>query len=333
MLISHHIKTVIDAAQSLGYDVENLDSFSSQVVRISNNMRSVIIGAGDICSFPTNKAGAVELVKDKSHTINLLRHFGFNTPEGDYFFTSENYRKFRGDGKEVCDALSYAQTIGFPVFVKPNDGSRGAFVELIFTREQLEAYIERVKHTCLCIRIEKPLRGHESRLFVVKGQIWFGYQRRGPELQGDGKHTVRDLLAEQIQAQRALGKASLTEESPFLILQLQQRELTLDSVLPERARLPFTPAQNLAIGGAVQNYRESFSEALQAWAQRIYQIFGLDVFGIDVYSEADALSVDNLTILEINGNPSMESADKHSQNNVVHKVWQQQFDAMLGLAE
>lgn len=333
MLISHHIKTLLDTANMLGYQVENLDPFSSQVVRVFNNMRSVVIGAGDICSFPTNRAGAVELVKDKSHTVNLLTHFGFNAPRGNYFFTSDDYRKFRGDGKEVADAVAFAKELGYPVFAKPNNGSRGAFVELLFNEAQLKDYIEKVKATCLCIRLEKPLRGYESRLFVVKGEIWFGYQRRGPELQGDGKQTIRALLQEQMVAQQAVGKASLSENSPFLTLQLQQRELSLDDVLPEGEYLPFTAAQNLAIGGSVQNYREEFSAELQAWAQRLYQIFGLDVFGVDVYSEADALTPDNLTVLEINGNPSMESADQHSQSNVVQRVWQKQLDQILGLAE
>lgn len=333
MLISHHIKTLMDAARSLGYQVENLDPFSSQVVRVFNNMRSVIIGAGDICAFPTNRAGAVELVKDKSHTVNLLRHFGFNTPEGEYFFTSADYRKFRGEGKEVEDAIAFADRIGYPVFAKPNNGSRGAFVELIFDQAQLQDYIKRVQASCLCIRLEKPLRGFESRLFVVKGEIWFGYQRRGPELKGDGKQSVRELLQQQMVAQRSVGKASLSAESPFLALQLQQKGMNLDDVLADGDRLPFTAAQNLAIGGSVQQYRESFSPELQAWAQRLHQIFGLDVFGVDVYSESDELTPENVTILEVNGNPSMESADKNSSSHVVQRIWQQQLDEMLGLAE
>lgn len=333
MLISHHIKTLLSAADSLGYHIENLDPFSSQVVRVFNNMRSVVVGAGDICSFPTNRAGAVELVKDKSHTVNLLRHFGFNAPEGEYFFTSDNYRKFRGDGKEAPDAIAFAKQLGFPVFAKPNDGSRGAFVELIFSESQLVDYIARIKDSCLCIRLEKPLSGHESRLFVVKGEIWFGYQRRGPELCGDGEQSVRQLLAEQIRRQKEVGKATLSEDSPFLQWQLQQRQLQLDDVLKLGEYLPFTAAQNLAIGGAVQDYREAFSPELQQWAQRLYQIFGLDVFGVDVYSNAQELVPDSMTILEINGNPSMESADRYSKSHIVQRIWQQQLDAMLGLGE
>lgn len=320
--ISHHIESLVNACEKLGLAYENLDEYSKQIMRVSYDDKSYIFGAGNICSFPINSATSTFLVKDKSHTINVLKKYGIATPVGDYFFIQDAYSAFRGPGKEKSDAITFANKLGYPLFVKPNDGSRGAFVEKVYNSADLQNYLAKCADKFSGIRIEKPLTGNEHRLFVIDGRIWFGYMRRPPFISFDGKNTVKQHILHLIESQAKSGHKSLSLGSSFIRESLKANALNLSSVPAIDEKLVFSPAMNLAMGGEVQDYCETFPDSLHNFAAKISEIFNLRVFGLDVYCDTDIEKSPNLTILEINGNPSLESADRHSNTKIVEKVWQ-----------
>ncbi|PCK33287.1 hypothetical protein [Pseudoalteromonas piscicida] len=318
----HQIQSLKNACDSLGIDYQNLDPFSEQILKVNYQGKGFIFGAGNICSFPINSATSTFLAKDKSHTVNVLRESGFKVPEGDYFFLQSAFSMYRGAGKEKQDALDYAQRQGYPLFIKPNDGSRGAFIEKIYNDQDLQNYIDKNANRLSCVRIEKPLKGNEYRLFVVDGKIWFGYKRRPPFITFDGSRTVEAHLQALMAAQSQYGHNSLSMDSSYIREYLATNRLTLQSVPPQGTTFNFSPAMNIALGGEVVDYSECFSDKLNAFTHEIYQLFNLRVFGLDVYSQSDDINqADALTILEINGNPSLESAEKHSTTEIVTRIW------------
>lgn len=309
------------ACDKLGFEYENLDPYSHQLLKVKLKNKEVIIGAGNICAFPINSATSTYIVNDKSHTINILRNNNFNTAEGDYFFLTNEFRKFRPDGKEKEDAINYGRKVNYPLYIKPNNGSRGAFVEKLYNEADLIKYIDTYGSKLQCVRIEKPLKGNEWRLFVVDGEIKFGYKRTSPEMEFDGIHTIEEHINFKSKEQEQYGYKSLSSKSSYIVNYLKDNHITLEDIPSKGSKMPFSPAQNLSLGGYVSNYSESFSSELNDFTNKIAKIFNLRVFGLDVYSELDSLSPESLSILEINGNPSMESADKNSMNDVVSSIW------------
>lgn len=321
MLRSHHMVTLMQACEEYGYQIKVLDKFSEQLIEVSKNGQSFVFGSGNICAFPINNATSTFIAKDKTHALSVLHKNGFKVPQGQLFFISQNYKNQRPDGREVDDAISYAMQLGFPLFVKPNDGSRGAFVEQVFSVEDLKGYIASVNKQLHCIRLEKPLKGREYRLFIVDGKIWFGYHRSSPSIVCDGKKNVGELIDEKINAQQDAGIKSLHRDSPFILQQLKEQSLTLSDIPQAGVQLPFTPAQNIAIGGEVKEYTEEFSSEMHNFAKRLASALNLRLFGIDVYSQSPTLTPQGVAILEVNGNPSLASAELYSRSKIVSRLW------------
>ena len=204
----HHIASLQRSCIKLGLEHQILDDYSGQLLQVHRSGKSFIFGSGNICAFPINSATSTFLVRDKSHTINVLRKAGIRCAEGEYFFTQDAFKSHRGPGREIQDAFEYVKSVGFPLFVKPNDGSRGSFVEKLFCSDDLHHYLEKRAAQIGCIRIEKPLKGDEYRLLVVDGKIWFGYKRKPPFLIFNGEDSVASHLYEVIRKQGETGHVS-----------------------------------------------------------------------------------------------------------------------------
>ena len=81
--------------------------------------------------FNINPLGSVEVAKDKNYASFFLKHFGFNVPYGQSFF-SENLNTNLAIKRTIDDGYEYAKKIGFPVILKPNNLSQGLFVTKVY---------------------------------------------------------------------------------------------------------------------------------------------------------------------------------------------------------
>jgi len=70
-----------------------------------------------------NPLGSVEICKDKDYTATLLRRFGFLVPEGKVFFSDALNAKIEKK-RSKNDALLYAENLGYPLIIKPNELSQ-----------------------------------------------------------------------------------------------------------------------------------------------------------------------------------------------------------------
>ncbi len=316
----HHITSLKRACASAGYQVECLDDYSDQVLKLGKGGQQLIIGAGSVCAFPINSATAVTLVRDKSHTVNILAQHGYRVPTGDYFFC-KLFEVFKGKGKELKDAFAYAQKLGYPVIAKPNVGSQGANVEKLYNETDLRKYIDSVKHIVGCIRIEKPIDGHEYRVLVVDGKPWYSYRRDRPELVFDGNTSVAQAIETELAKQRHDGFSTITLDSPYIREMLSQHSLSLDSRPAQGYRIAFSAARNLAVGADISHYSEAFDQAADNYFAAIAKLFNLRLFGIDLFLASGQTDLTQSTILEINGNPGLLAADQHSRSNIIDRLW------------
>src|SRR6478672_11477427 len=74
--------------------------------------------------FDLNGDGAAETARDKAYTAYFLAALGYPVPEGRTFFAPAMLR-WAGATRDRARAYDYARSLGFPVIVKPNNGSQG----------------------------------------------------------------------------------------------------------------------------------------------------------------------------------------------------------------
>src|SRR3989344_4376295 len=71
-----------------------------------------------------NPVGASDIAKDKDYAAFFMRSMGYPAVPGKAFY-SDSWCKRIGSKRNMHAAYSYARTLGFPVVVKPNEGSHG----------------------------------------------------------------------------------------------------------------------------------------------------------------------------------------------------------------
>src|SRR5690625_1617824 len=107
---------------------------------------------------------AVEKGMDKDVTKQILKEAGIPVPEGKEFTTANSEEEI----------IQYAASLGYPVVVKPTDGSfgRGVMSE-ITTEEELRHSLQYVREQIEEDRIivEKHIPGNDYRLYVVGDEV------------------------------------------------------------------------------------------------------------------------------------------------------------------
>lgn len=309
-----------EACARLGWSVQVLDPFSHYMVRISDGSRSFLSGAGPITSYPGNGATAASIARDKSFTADLLAQAGFTVPEGKLFFLSDLFRDTRPGGRERADIPPYAESLGWPVIAKPNDGSRGNLVEMLFDPEELGSYLERAARQTNSVLVQRPLALPEYRIFTLDGEIRYLYRRERGGLRGDGHATIGQLLATHNRAATGTGLSEVPATSRFLRHHLEQAGLGLDDVLPRDKVLPCAPNANISGGGQIRDFSLSASQAARDWARRLHAALPLSVMGIDVFA-ADILDPATFVVCEVNSNPSVKGLEDIGQRETIIALW------------
>lgn len=162
-----------DAAEAIGARFEDLDRGEGYLYRISRGNSFVLGGGGNVCAYPLNSATAYTISRDKAHTKAVLAGIGIPVIPGDVFFAHTPRIALRAPGRELADAHSFATKLGYPVFCKPNHGSRGTFAEIVSSPTALDDYAKRVAFEFESFLIEPVLEGDEHRIFVQDGRAIF----------------------------------------------------------------------------------------------------------------------------------------------------------------
>ncbi|WP_271400391.1 acylphosphatase [Salinicoccus roseus] len=239
----------------------------------------------------TNKA--VNLCGNKESTLKLLKEQGVPTPEGS-IFNIDDERMFE-----------YAENIGFPVIIKPLNGSmgRGVYTNINSIEELQEAltdFIRRYKKYKSII-LEKHHHGQEYRIYVVDEEVIAVTNRIPANITGDGVQSVRKLIEEKNEARK---------DNPYLAskpikvdyevkLALKNNGLEMDSILPEGKVLYLREKSNLSSGGDSIEANDKISEEVKQIAiDSLKVVPSLPHAGVDIIvdSEDDRKGV----VLEIN---------------------------------
>ncbi len=297
------VAAVVEACHRENYQVTIFDPY---FVEVSDGLQVLQMGIGSSFGFaPINIQCSV--ANDKTRTLLLLQRAGFRVAEGQCFFTFHHAQARPGQFPE--DALVYANTLGYPVFVKPNSGSLSQLATKVYTSAELAAQTAAIRPTDRLLRVEKPIDLPEYRLVMIDGKFQYSCRKEIPTVIGNGTQTIEELMV-NFNAQATTRAQQMNEpfeaidlHSVYLQNQLQENNLNLQSVLKQGAKLQLTPTPIARQGGTKQAYSETISEATENWLRKLGNTLNMRMFGLDVFAKGPIDDPENLIILEVNQNP------------------------------
>ena len=247
---------------STGCIVDAADDRDIPTIRLNDgNLVQMGYGANQrrIWTAETDRTSAIaeSISRDKDLTKQLLAPVGVPVPEGEYV-------------RSAAQARQIAESIGYPVVVKPYDGNhgRGVFTNLV-TGDEVEAAYDIALDEGSGVIVERFIQGSEHRLLVVAGKLVAAARGDLAFVTGDGQSSIEQLIDRQLNADPRRGS---TEDTPL-------NPVRLDSA----SRLELS-RQGLAA-----------------------RTIGLDIAGIDLVAEdiSRPLAEQRGAIVEVNAGPGL----------------------------
>lgn len=309
-----------DAAEAIGAQFEDLDDGDGYLFRISKGGRFVLGGGGNICAYPVNSATAYTVSRDKAHTKRVLQSRGLPVIGGGLFFAQTRRAAMRSPGREAADAAVFASRLGYPVFCKPNLGSRGTFAEIVRDDADLADYISRVAIDFEAFLVEPLVDGTEHRVLVQDGRPVFHATKSEPALLGDGRSTLAELLGAMNRSIAADGISAL----PASALGIAASRIPAAG---ERVALP--GRRNLSAAGAIEQVSEAVPEPLALLAISAVAALGLRIGAVDMFDISPRGDLSNLVVIEVNGNPGLRTLENAKRSDLVRSIWTSMLNECL----
>lgn len=309
-----------DAAEAIGATFEDLDQGEGYLFRISKGARFVLGGGGNVCTYPVNSAAAYTISRDKAHTKAVLTSRGIPVIPGGLFFAQTRRAALRGPGREAADAATFAGALSYPVFCKPNLGSRGTFAEIVRDETELKDYVSRVALDFEAFLVEPLLRGAEHRVLVQDGEPVFHSTKSEPALVGDGQASLGGLLEVLNGRVAAEGVSAL----PVSVLGGYQARVPAAG-----ERVTLAGRRNLSAAGNVERVSEDVPMALGALAVRAVKALGLRVGAVDLFDLSAAGDYSDLVVIETNGNPGLKTLENAGRMDLVRRIWTRMLNECL----
>ncbi|MBI1186983.1 MAG: hypothetical protein GC206_06565 [Alphaproteobacteria bacterium] len=174
---SAHARNAALAARALGFGFHSLDGDDGFLFEVRDGARSAVFAAGHATPYALNSARAYGVARDKAFANAVWARAGLPTIPSQLFFTTPRRAEHRAPGREVADALAFAHAARWPLFVKPNDASRGAYAEIVDSEAAFIDYLARVRESHEAILVQPVVAGREHRVFVLQGRALFSYRK------------------------------------------------------------------------------------------------------------------------------------------------------------
>ncbi|WP_071848045.1 hypothetical protein [Alkalibacterium sp. 20] len=285
-----------EAARKRGYKVERL-TFDTMIVTIEGKELLFRDMNG-----PLSSAAMMRIVDDKYLARALIKNENVRTPESIYLrvFESEEIKAF-------------ANKIGYPVVLKPNNLSRGEGVYTnVYSDESLDRHLDKISmligNDFERILIEKQFDGDDYRFYVVDGEVLAVSKRARANVTGDGEHTIFELIQEKNERRskdRDL-KNFLIPTDKTKLGRLFREGRTLETIPQKDEAIVIRDESNIASGGEGIDFTDTVHPKFNELAIKAIQAVpgfhygGVDVIADDITEEPNAT---NYVLTEIEFSP------------------------------
>ncbi|SOC41179.1 ATP-grasp domain-containing protein [Salinicoccus kekensis] len=241
---------------------------------------------------------AFDVCEYKDLTKKYLADAGIKVPKGRVFRTSSNEEEY----------LSFAESLNFPVVVKPVDGNAGTGVfSNLNSEEELLDVINHLRDEMNYknVIIEEFIPGDEFRVLTVDGKLTGAVNRIPANITGNGKDSIKTLIKRKNRTK--LKNPSLSKKRIMIDREVKQNieknGYTLDSVLDAGKQLFLRRNSNVSTGGDPVEVTDDLPDKLKEIAEKATQaIPGLTVAGLDLIVNPEN---DEPTVIEVNTKPGI----------------------------
>lgn len=287
-------KAIFEEAQKRGIPVKCLGDSCILQLGYGKNMHLIEASLSD-----GPNCINVDMAGNKQLTKKILQNEGIPVPRGGIAFT-------------VRSALITAQSIGYPVAVKPFDANqgKGVSVNISDSNELIAAFHKAMKFSRAVI-VEKHIPGNDYRLLIVGGRLAAAAERRPPFILGDGVHTVKQL----VDAENAKPSRGVDHEKPLTKIKLDDTAhnmlikygYTEESIPGPGEKIYLRSNGNLSTGGTARDCTDEVHPYNVELAVRAAELLGLDIAGIDITCRdiSKPLTCENGAVIEVNAAPGL----------------------------
>jgi GNAT-family acetyltransferase (TIGR03103 family) len=260
-----YAKIIVDAARRRGIFVEVQDA-ENGFFRLSLGGKS--ISCRESLSDFTS-AVAMSRCDDKTVTRKLLANGGIRVPAQAIVETEEDVRAFLEEHPRVV--------------VKPARGEQGKGISIDLQNvSEISEAMARARQVNDKVLLEEYVEGEDLRIIVIDGRVVAAAVRRPPVIQGDGKHTVKELICKQSRRrQAATGGESTIPLDDETMRTLRETGHELDDVLDSGTHVTVRKTANLHTGGTIHDVTDHVNPRLVSAAVAGARILDMPVVGFD----------------------------------------------------
>lgn len=239
---------------------------------------------------------AVELGMNKAKTKEILDKYDVTNPEGKFF------------SKETPDqsVLDYANHLGYPIVLKPVDGSFGrGVVSNITSKGEMEHSIDYVRNEMNYkdVIVEQYIPGDDLRLYVVDDKVVGAIKRIPPNIIGDGINSIEALI-ELKNEERSLNPRLVScpiKLDKELIEYIGRAGKDLKTVPEQGEQIYLSDKANISLGGDPVDVLDDLTEDIKQTAvQAMQSISGLTHGAVDMLISKDSSGEKKGYVIELN---------------------------------
>lgn len=271
-----------------------------------------------------NPVGSSDIARDKDYATLFMKRMGYPTVSGKAFY-SEQWCKKIDSKRNIHAACRYAQKLGFPVVVKPNEGSHGEGVFLVQNKKQLYRAMRFIFKESRVALVQRVVRGRDYRIVVLDGEVISAYERIPLSVVGDGSSSIKELLKRKQKHFNAGSRDTTIKLDDIRIAhKLGVQKLALRSV-PERGQKVFLlDNANLSSGGDAVDVTKPIHPAFKKLSAKLTRDMGLRLCGVDLMVAGDIRQAPKkYWVLEVNAAPGLDHYVKsgREQQKIVEQLY------------
>ncbi|MCB1491082.1 MAG: hypothetical protein KDJ77_04665 [Rhodobiaceae bacterium] len=283
------------AAQAIGAEFA---PWRSGFSRVSRDGRMTLVRGGEVM---LDSHLTLDLMGNKSLVYALMREKGFPSPA-----------HIRFSAANLAPAERFLEEASGPIVVKPESGTGGGrgVTTGITDVHALRKAVRLAARYDVGLIAEDQFEGSSYRLLFLDGRFIDAVRRDPPMIEGDGRKTIRRLIAEE--NRRRLAGSPFTALSPITIDRDCRNWLAAHGLSPRHrlsrgVTIPVKQAANENAAAQNRIVRETVHHRTIADCARLVTDLGVTLAGVDILCRDIALPLgpDNGLISEINTTPGL----------------------------
>lgn len=293
-------QAVIEDAMKIGLKVQVIDE-NDQFLRLEYKGKIEYVKNGNM----TSKDSYISplIMENKIVTKKILDEQGFRVPRGYEISNLE----------EAVKIFNYVKNK--PIVIKPKSTNFGLGISIFkHGTTSLDDYSKAIKFALKedkDVLIEEFIEGTEYRFFVIEGKTKAVLLRVPANVEGDGKHTIRELV--KIKNGNPLrGDAKKTplkkiELGEIEELQLKEQGFNFETVLENGEIAYLRENSNISTGGDSIDMTDEVHQSYKELAVKITDAMMAKVCGVDLIipNIKKEVTKENYGVIEANFNPMM----------------------------